>query len=161
MMRTLRRSLLAASGISMTRKTKRQATRLGQQMTETLIAAPQVVAHRTARMLTSGPVPSSSDSREFQAMGDEKLAAFSESWQAMASAAITSQMQIAATLTQMAFKQSSMWWAPFGASRGVTAADMTHLAQQVQSAVMQIASRGLAPVRNRAVANAKRLKTTR
>nr|MDQ3040410.1 hypothetical protein [Pseudomonadota bacterium] len=83
----------------MTRKTKRQATRLGQQMTETLIAAPQVVAHRTARMVTSGPVPSSSDSREFQAMGDEKVAAFSESWQAMASQAITSQMQIAATLT--------------------------------------------------------------
>jgi len=145
----------------MTRKTQHQAARLGQQMTAMMIAAPQVVAHRTARMLMAGAVPSSSDSREFKAMGDEKLAAFSESWQAMASQAMTSQLQLATTLTQMAFKQSSLWWAPFGASRGVSAADMTQLGNQMQSAAMQIASKGVAPVRKRAVANAKRLKTTR
>ena len=130
-------------------------------MTEMMIAAPQVVAHRTARMLMAGALPNSSDSREFKAMGDEKLAAFSESWQAMASQAVTSQMQIAATLTHMAFKQSSLWWAPFGASQGMTPGDMTQLGNQVQSAVMQVASKGMAPVRKRAVANAKRLNRSR
>ncbi|MEO6366033.1 MAG: polyhydroxyalkanoate granule-associated phasin [Luteimonas sp.] len=145
----------------MTRKTQRQAARLGQQMTEIMIAAPQVVALRTARMLMAGAVPSSRDSREFQAMGDEKLAAFSESWQAMVSQAVTSQMQIATTLTRMAFKQSNQWWTPFGTSRGVSAADMTQLGNQMESAALQIASRGVAPVRKRAVANARRLKTAR
>lgn len=151
----------AASWIHMTRKTQRQATRLGQQMTEMMIAAPQVVAHRTARMCMGGAVPNSRDSREFKAMGEEKVAAFSESWQAMASQAMTSQMQIVATLTQMAYQQSSLWWMPFGASRGVSTADMTQLGNQMQSAAMQIASKGMAPVRKRAMANAKRLKTTR
>ncbi|MEJ7745454.1 MAG: polyhydroxyalkanoate granule-associated phasin, partial [Luteimonas sp.] len=138
----------------MTRKTQRQATRLGQEMTEMMIAAPQVVAHRTTRMLTAGHTPNARDSREFKAMGDEKLAAFSESWQAMASQAMTSQMQLVTTLTQMAFKQSNMWWSPFGASRGLSTEDMTQLSHQMQSAALQIASKGMAPVRKRAVANA-------
>ena len=145
----------------MTRKTQRQATRLGQQMTEMMIAAPQVVAHRTTRMLMAGNTPTARDSREFKTMGDEKITAFAESWQAMASQAMTSQMQLATTLTQMAFKQSSVWWSPFGASRGMSTADMTQLGQQMQSAAMQIASKGMAPVRKRAVANAKRLKKVR
>ncbi len=145
----------------MTRKTQRQATRLGQEMTEMMIAAPQVVAHRTTRMLMAGNTLNAKDSREFKAMGDEKLAAFSESWQAMASQALTSQMQLATTLAQMAFKQSSMWWPPFGASRGLSTADMTQLGHQMQSAALQIASKGMAPVRKRAVANAKRLKKAR
>ncbi|MCY7353745.1 MAG: hypothetical protein LH470_01425 [Lysobacter sp.] len=145
----------------MTRKTQRQAARLGQQMTEMMIAAPQVVAHRTTRILMAGHTPGARDSREFQAMGGEKLAAFSESWQAMASQAIISQIQLATTLTQMAFKQSSLWWTPFGASRGMSTADMTQLGHQMQSAALQIASKGMAPVRKRAVANAKRLKQIR
>lgn len=145
----------------MTRKTQRQAARLGQQMTEMMIAAPQVAAHRTARMLMSGAIPNRRDSREFKAMGDEKLAACSDAWQAMANQAITSQMQIATTLTQMAFKQSALWWTPFSASRGLSAADMTQLGNEMQSAAMQIASRGMAPVRKRAVANAKRLQRVR
>lgn len=145
----------------MTRKTQRQATRLGQQMTELMIATPQVVAHRTARMMRAGSVPSRRDNREFQAMGNEKLAAFSESWQAMASQALTSQMQIATTLTQMAFKQSTLWWMPFGTPRGMSAADMTQLGNEMHSAALQIASKGIAPVRKRAVANAKRLQRVR
>jgi len=145
----------------MTRKTQRQATRLNQEMTEMMLAAPQVVAHRTTRMLMAGNTPNASDSREFKAMGDEKITAFAESWQAMASQAMTSQMQLATTLTQMAFKQSSAWWSPFGASRGMSTADMTQLGHQMQSAAMQIASKGMAPVRKRAVANAKRLKKAR
>lgn len=71
------------------------------------------------------------------------------------------QMQIASTLAQMAFKQSSLWWMSFGASRGVSAADMTQLGNQMQSAAMQIASKGMGPVRKRAVANAKRLQRVR
>lgn len=145
----------------MTRRTQRQATRLGQQMIEMMIAAPQVIAHRTTRMLRAGTALGAIDTREFKTMGDEKLAAFTESWQAMASQAMTSQMQIATTLTQMAFKQSSLWWMPFSTPRGVTTAGTAQLGNQLQSAAMQVACKGIAPVRKRAVANARRLKENR
>jgi len=54
---------------------------------ELSIAAPQVIAHRTARMLRAGPSPGARDRREFQRMGTEKVFAFWESMFAMGWAA--------------------------------------------------------------------------
>ncbi len=51
---------------------------------ELTIAAPQVAALRTARMLAAGAYPDSLDRREFMRMSTEKLQAFSESMNAMA-----------------------------------------------------------------------------
>ena len=50
---------------------------------ELSIAAPQVIAHRTARMLAAGANPDARDRREFQRMGTEKVFAFWESMNAM------------------------------------------------------------------------------
>jgi hypothetical protein len=50
---------------------------------ELSIAAPQVIAHRTARMVRAGASPSARDRSEFQRMGTEKVFAFWESMNAM------------------------------------------------------------------------------
>lgn len=47
------------------------------------MAVPQVIAHRTARMLAAGANPSARDRLEFQRMGIEKAFAFWESMHAM------------------------------------------------------------------------------
>ncbi len=80
------------------------------QMWEIAVAAPEVVAHRTARMAKSGPTRSSADRNELKRMTQEKFEAFGES--------------------------------------------------AVSSAASRLLAKGLAPVRRRATANAKRLRRT-
>ena len=63
----------------MSRRRKSAATKAF----ELSITAPQVIAHRTARMLAAGTNPSARDRREFQRMGIEKAFAFWESMHAM------------------------------------------------------------------------------
>ena len=48
------------------------------KVTELAFAAPQVVAHRVTRMAIAGPSLSERDRKEFERMGAEKTAAFSE-----------------------------------------------------------------------------------
>ena len=50
---------------------------------ELSIAAPQVIAHRTARMLAAGANPGARDRLEMQRMATEKVFAFWESMHAM------------------------------------------------------------------------------
>jgi hypothetical protein len=50
---------------------------------ELSIAVPQVIAHRTARMLAAGASPSARDQLEFQRMSTEKVFALWESMTAM------------------------------------------------------------------------------
>jgi len=59
------------------RRVARQAIELG-------FAAPVVVAQRMLRMAAAGASPSVRDRREMMQMGSEKVAAFWESWYAMA-----------------------------------------------------------------------------
>jgi hypothetical protein len=110
------------------RRTHRKAAKLTSDTAELALAAPQVVAHRVGRMLTAGSTPSAADVAEFQRMGAEKVAAFFESWNAMAAQALRLQAQ------QLRFSPAA-WWAP----------------------VVDLAAAGLAPVHRRATANAKRL----
>jgi hypothetical protein len=60
-------------------------------------AAPQVVAHRVARMATAGPGFSARDRKEFQRMGAEKTAAFFESWFALFQQAMVAQQTLSAS----------------------------------------------------------------
>jgi hypothetical protein len=55
------------------RPTKRRAS---AKLAEIAVAAPQVVAIRTARMLSAGIHPSAADRVEFSNMGTEKVPAF-------------------------------------------------------------------------------------
>lgn len=139
----------------------RRATAVGLKTAELMFAAPQVVAHRVARMATAGPLPSERDRREFQRMGAEKVAAFQESWAAMGSQTFAMQQQWGRHLMsawtdwmRMAFNP---WHPGAGASMARTA---SRSAAQLQSIALGVAGKGLAPVHRRAVANAKRLSGT-
>src|SRR5688572_17017085 len=51
---------------------------------ELSLAAPAVIAMRSARMIAAGNTPTAADRREMSRMVSEKIGAFSESWTAMA-----------------------------------------------------------------------------
>jgi hypothetical protein len=129
----------------MNTSTRRKATRIGAQTTQMMLAAPQVVMQRLARMARAGAHPSRADQREFHRMGAEKVAAFGESWQAMA-------MQM--VKVQQAFTLSMLrnW-----RLEGAAAKAWSPGASTWQGAALDVLGKGLAPVRRRAVANAKRL----
>ena len=114
-----------------------RATAVPRQLAELAIAAPQVVAHRSARMALAGLQPSARDRKEFHGMVAEKQAAFVQSWTAMLAEAWRLQQQLA-----------------LGAWRG--APPMAALL-----APWQIAAKGLQPVHRKATANARRLARTR
>ena len=121
---------------------RRSSSTLAAQSAALAVAVPQVVAHRLTRLALAGPKPSARDRREFHRMGAEKITAFQESWYAMAAESWRIQMQVA----------QSFWfpWLAAGRAR----------AWPAQRAARAILGRGLAPVRRRAVANARRLQGT-
>lgn len=132
--------------------TSRKAQQLARQTAELGFAAPQVVALRLARMAQAGLRPSEADQREFVRMGAEKVAAFLESWQAMGWYALQLQQQWLHHWSMPA-TNPWLWWQPL--------AETATLPQQWQHAVLDMADRGLQPVRRRAVANARRLGSSR
>ena len=149
----------------------RSSARLATQAFELSIAAPQVIAYRLARLAFAGLSPSARDRREFARMGtegavdlmnstfyprgrggkpvvlvekepepkgDAHIAAFYESWNAMYLALLRANLSLALSPFQV-------WWSPArGRRTGLT-----------------ILNHGLAPIRRRATANARRLRRTR
>lgn len=131
---------------------KRRASKsisLAAKTLELALAAPQVVAHRTARMALAGPEPGAADRKEFALMINEKTAACWQAW-------------------------IGMGWEAFRASQHLTAATMrllslplalqapaTAVAAQVQNASVQVLAAGLAPVHRAALSNARRLAKAR
>ncbi len=132
----------------MSRRNQQQAAALWRQGVELSAAAPQVIAHRLARMAAAGPQPSVRDQREFTRMVAEKQTAFAEAWMAM-----LTQSMVAGPALGMAMMRA--WFTPWGSKAGQ--AGQRALAAQWQSAAMGVMGKGLAPVRAKAVANAKRL----
>lgn len=124
------------------RRTKKSKS-VPAQMMELAFATPQVVAHRLGRMARAGSKPSARDAKEFQHMGTEKVAAFAESWSAMAFAAFHNSQ----TLTRALLTPSG--------KRGLKA--QVSAARRTSAGAMDIMEKGLAPIHQRAVANAKRL----
>lgn len=108
------------------------------QLVELGIAAPQVVAHRLARMAAAGTRPSARDRREMVRMVVEKQAAFAQGWMAMWVEGWLAQQQLLLACL------SGSPWAPGSA-------------KQAGEAWERMLERGIAPVRRRAVANARRL----
>ncbi|WP_372016410.1 polyhydroxyalkanoate granule-associated phasin [Pseudoxanthomonas sp. 10H] len=120
----------------------RQRRTASTQLLELGIAAPQVVAHRLARMAAAGPRLSARDRREFTGMVVEKQAAFAQAWMAM---------------WVEGWRVQQQWWVSWlgGMPAAAWQADRLHAAWE------QVAARGIAPVRRRAVANARRLSPRR
>jgi len=80
---------------------------------ELAIAAPMVVALRTARMLAAGATPDARDRREFALMGSEKLQAFWESTGAIA-------LQMQRTQQEWALLVTRQWWGAWARAWSVT-----------------------------------------
>ena len=114
------------------------------------LTAPQVVAHRLMRMALAGPMPSLRDQREFSRMGAEKVTAFYESWNAMC-------MQSWHIQQELWSRSLRTMWFPWQAR----AFDPARQMLAFQSATTRILEKGMAPVRKRTVANARRLGRTR
>lgn len=116
--------------------------------------APQVIAHRTARLAASGHTPNARDRKEFTRMGQEKFEAFGESMFAMA-------MQMYKMNQEFALLAAREWWSAWAAMfqlggrppRSMAAASN----RQLLNSFSQVAQKGLTPVRKRVKANAKRL----
>jgi hypothetical protein len=109
---------------------------------ELSVAAPQVVALRTARMLAAGANPGARERRELERMGTEKMLAFWESMNAMA-------LEMAKAQQQYALFAMRQWWSPWVSPASVAAS------------ATKVLEKGLAPVHKRASANARRLRKPR
>lgn len=137
------------------------------KLAELSLAAPQVVAIRTARMLAAGTNPNARDRAELSRMGNEKVAAFTESMLGMGRQMLKTNQEY----TQGVFTRCMrMWMAPWGlaAYRPVTqvlaalptpASLLTPTRREQKRAVSQLVAKAVAPVHKRATSNAKRLIT--
>lgn len=130
----------------MATRRRRASKTLAAQAFALGIAAPQVIAHRVARMASAGTSLSARDRAEFHRMGIEKVAAMNEAWTAMATQAFFENQKFA-----LSFMQSLWfpWMRPTPTVKSVS--------RQLNRAALGVLGAGMTPVRRRAVANAKRL----
>jgi hypothetical protein len=124
----------------------RRSRALAAQVIDLGLAVPQVLAHRVTRMMVAGSAPSARDRKEFRRMSTEKVAAFYESWNAML---------VEITRANVELSLSSARW--FLSGLPATLQSSRTAAAHVQCAAIGILGKGVAPVRRRAVANARRL----
>ena len=138
------------TGIAMFYRHTRRSKLLAAQAAELSMAVPQVMAHRLTRMALAGHTLSDRDREEFDLMSSEKSAAFLESWQAM-----TVQSMRANQALSMSFFRA--FWSPSMTEK----MSMSGMTAQIQNAALGVLGKGMAPVHQRAVANAKRLSRTK
>jgi hypothetical protein len=99
-------------------------------------------------MAMAGASPSARDRKEFHLMGSEKIAAFNEAWVAMAFEAFRANQQLTLSVMQS-------FWFPWARP-----SSRSH-SRQLSDAALGILGSGMAPIRRRAVANARRLTRVR
>jgi hypothetical protein len=131
-------------------------------------ASAQVVGHRTARMAIAGPMPSERDRTEFRLMNREKKEAASEALQAfglgfwnlavvVAIETGTHAWATSAAAVALASSQSpSQWFERQKALADITAKAPANPLRLANSAA-RVMQESLAPIHDRATANAKRL----
>lgn len=101
-------------------------------------------------MAAAGATPSRADLREFHLMSAEKIAAFSESWQAMA-------VQMCKVNQTLGLSLLRTWPFPGAFAPGGFLKPLSCSVAQLQGPALGILSKGIAPIHRRAVSNAKRL----
>jgi hypothetical protein len=149
----------------MRRLKRRSRTGLATKVAELAIAAPQVVAIRTARMLAAGASPDASDRAEFSRMVPEKVSALWESMFAMSRQLVTTQQEYARSA---ATKWMRVWMTPWWlsayrpltrttASLPVLAALAGPTPRERQRTAVKLIEKALGPVHKRATANSRRL----
>jgi len=130
----------------MPRRPSRSSRKLAQHALDLSLAAPAVIAQRLTRIAQAGATPTARDLAEMHRMGAEKVAAFGAAWQAMALAAMQAQQSYLQSLSR---SMLTPWWL---APRSIGAA-----ARRANAAAASVLGAGLAPIRHRAVGNARRL----
>lgn len=116
------------------------------------VDAPQVIWMRSARAGMDGFAPRADTRRELARMVHEKTAAAGESATAMA-------LQMWRTNWELALMPMRLWWDMWaGATRWPAFGPGTVASKQLVAAASRIVPSGLAPVRRRVTANAKRLR---
>ena len=128
---------------------------------ETMIAAPQVVAHRTARMAHASPAPNRSDQRELATMGVEKVVAFSQ-------AGLNAASELVAFQQQMANAALHQWWVMANLFNPLTACtapwrvmnapvELLSARHRALSITPRVAHGAVKPIHAKATSNARRL----
>jgi hypothetical protein len=149
----------------MRRIKRRGRAGLVTKVAELALAAPQVVAIRSARMLAAGANPDARDRAEFNRMGPEKVAAFWESMFAMGRQLVTTQQEYARSAGVKWLRiWTTPWWLNAYRPFTQTAMSMPALAvlavptrRQRQRAAVKLVEKAVAPVHKRATANSRRL----
>ena len=119
---------------------------------ELSLAAPAVIAMRTARMMAAGTTPTAADRKERSRMVSEKVGAFAESWSAMAARQQRAQID--------AWTQLMRWsWTAWMSGPSAFAAPAAQ--RRMQRAQAAVFASGLAPLHRVATANLRRLSRTR
>lgn len=124
---------------------------------ELSVAVPRVVLHRSERLLNAGYMPNPRDHKEFALMGQEKVEAFQESWNAI----FVEWTTLGWKISSAAFQQW-MRFAPFSPQQ-LAKSQSTFLQaaaknnKALSSSLSRVVEKGLHPVHRRATANAKRL----
>ena len=130
------------------------------RVAELAVAAPQVVAVRTARMIAAGANPGAADRAEFSGMHTEKVQAFWESMSAMALQTMKMQQQYA---RDSALQWWRLWTTPWWLASDRTVVKTMRAvlavptAAQRNRAASNLVAASLGPVHKRAKANARRL----
>jgi hypothetical protein len=128
----------------------RPITRFARHSYGLALAAPEVIAHRLTRLWLAGATPSHRDREEFYRMSAEKVAAFYDSWNAMFREMFRANLQLAfSPMWWWAWLNPTSWRAP------------GRLSAQGRRTISAIWGAGLAPIHQRAAANAKRLRLER
>lgn len=143
-------------------------TALANETSEMMLAAAQVISHRTGRVAAAGAAPSAEDLDEFSLMTQEKFEAAAESSWSVATHCLQLNQQLWTQLfTQM---QAGMRAMISAATSADIAESMTHHATliaamapspdahaQLSNAAADLARVALEPIHARATANAERL----
>ena len=149
---------------------RRSKARSLTKSAELAIAAPLVIANRTARMLAAGTNPTIADRAEFSRMWTEKVEAFWESMFAMGAQTVRANQDYARVAALQWWRLcTTPWWLP---KTGPAVKAMTRLPTAAAFARQSRAGRqtrelaklveaGLGPIHKRATANARRLAKTR
>ena len=130
----------------MARSRKTSAAKLMEQVASLSTSAPQVVAHRMARLAVAGPVLSARDRKEFTGMVAEKQLAFAQSLRGMWVAGW--QVNQVLWLAYMRSLSPGQAFKPMAGAQWLGQAGRGGLA---------VLSKGLDPIERKAASNARRL----
>ncbi|GAC1429307.1 MAG: hypothetical protein NVSMB6_28760 [Burkholderiaceae bacterium] len=126
------------------------------KVAELAMAAPQVIAMRTAPLLACGPFPRATTQAEVARMSVEKFQALAESMSAMSAQLFVSNQKWASLAVQQWW---NVWLTPWSVPNwgGPALGFFTAISKHAESAITNVIAAGIAPVHQRVIGNVRRL----